>query len=92
MKNLIRAVTGAAGTVLLIIALATAAPAQPGTSPLTDEEKELMAVESNVVAVQLELSAARRRGDSPEDIEKLQKKFDKLQKKRKSLLQATWQM
>lgn len=63
-----------------------------GASPLNPEEKELLRVEDHVLTVQRALSAARRRGDDPEKVEKLQKKFDKLQKKRVGLLRATWQM
>jgi hypothetical protein len=69
-----------------------AAPAQSGNSPLTEEEQVLEQVEDNVLALQRALSAARKRGDDAEEIGKLQKKFDKLQKKRVGLLRATWQM
>lgn len=82
----------AAAAAILAMGLATSAPAQSGSSPLNEEEQELMRVESSVVEVQRALSAARKRGDDPEAIGKLEKKFDKLQKKRVGLLRSTWQM
>lgn len=89
MKTLVKL----AGMAWLSLFLVTTASAQSGgSSPLSEEEQQLMEIESSVISVQLALSAARKRGDDPEEIEKLQKKFDKLQKKRRSLLQATWQM
>jgi len=79
----------AVGAVLVV---AIAAPAQSGNSPLTEEEQVLERVDDNVIEVQRALSAARKRGADPEKLGKLQKKFDKLQKKRVGLLRATWQM
>ncbi len=81
-----------AGVLVVSATLATTAPAQSGSSPLSDEEKELNQVEGSVVELQRAISAARKRGDDPERLGKLRKKFDKLQKKRVGLLQATWQM
>lgn len=72
--------------------LTTTAIAQSGSSPPTEEEQVLETVEDNVIEVQRALSAARKRGDDPEKVAKLQKKFDKLQKKRVGLLRDSWQM
>ena len=62
------------------------------TSMMNEEEKALHQVEQDVLSLQMELSAARKRGDDPEKIEELQKKFDKLQKRRVGLLRQTWQL
>lgn len=77
---------------VVVSALAFAGPAlAQGNSPLTKEEKQLQKVESDVLTLQRKLSAARKRGDD-EKVERLQKQFDELQKKRVELLRATWQM
>ena len=72
--------------------LALPCGAQSGSSPLNEEEEQLLEVEENVISLQRELSAARKRGDDAETIGVLQKKFDKLQKRRVGLLRDTWQM
>ncbi len=82
----------AAASLLLQVALLAGPGLAQGSSPLNKDEKELLRVEDSVLTVQRALSAARKRGDDPEKVEKLQKKFDKLQKKRVGLLRATWQM
>ena len=64
--------------------------AQP-ERPLSDEEKKLQHLETNVLTLQRKLSAARKRGDA-EEVKRLQKQFDKSQKKRLGLLRDTWQM
>jgi hypothetical protein len=63
-----------------------------GASPLNEQEEELLRVEGEVLELQRELSAARKRGDDPEKIRNLEKKFEKLQKKRFGLLRQTWRM
>jgi len=74
------------------LALCVSGPAlSQGSSPLNDDEKALMKTEESVITVQRLLSAARKRGDTKR-IEKLQKKFDKTQKKRIGLLRSTWKM
>ncbi len=92
MKTPIRAIAGTTAALAFSLALVCGAAAQSGSSPLTDEEQELQEVETNVLTLQRELFAARQRGDDAEAIGKLQKKFDKLQKKRGGLLRDTWQM
>jgi len=75
-----------------LLALCVSGPAlSQGSSPLNDAEKALMKTEENVIDVQRQLSAARKRGDAKQ-VKALQKKFDKTQKKRIGLLRSTWQM
>lgn len=92
MIALMKKVLAPIGATLLLLALAGAATGQSGSSPLNDEERELLQVETSVIEVQRALSAARKRGDDAAAIGKLEKKFDKLQKKRVGLLRSTWQM
>ncbi len=76
----------------VLVAILSGPAFSQGTSPLNESEQELLRVDGHVLTVQRALSAARKRGDDPEKVRKLQKKFDKLQKKRVGLLRETWQM
>ena len=79
--------------ILLVVAMTMASPAlgEDG-SPLNAEEQALVEVEENVLSLQSQLAEARARNNDPEKIEKLQKDFDELQKRRVELLRKTWQM
>ncbi len=60
-------------------------------SPRNEEEQKLDEAEGNVLQVQRELFAARQRGDS-EAVQRLEKRFKKLQSERGRLLRSTWQL
>lgn len=77
---------------VLALALGTVPLAADDSLMMNDDEKALSEIEDQVVTLQVELSAARRRGDDEKKVEKMQKKFDDLQKKRVELLRRTWQM
>jgi peptidoglycan hydrolase CwlO-like protein len=89
----LRKTTIALATAFVVVAVVPLAPVLgQGSSPLNEQEEELQRVESEVLELQRELSAARKRGDDPEEVRKLEKKFEKLQKKRFGLLRQTWRM
>lgn len=80
------------GTAMLCIGLATVALAQSDSPPLNEEEQELQQIEGETIPLQKALSAARRRGDDPDEVKRLQKQYDNLQKRRVEILRSTWQM
>lgn len=77
----------------LVLGLSLLAPltAFAEGSPRTEEEVQLEQTESSVLDIRRELFVARQKGDK-EEIKRLQKKYDELQKERLRLLRATWKM
>ncbi len=81
----------AVAAVASFLMMAPAMAQDVGNSPMNEEEKELLGVEEDVLTLQRKLSAARKKGET-EEVKRLQKQFDKAQKKRIGLLRSTWQM